>query len=287
MSLSLVSTISSTSTECAVTGGIENVKTGGVILIESELISFGDASVDGFLTLIRGIGGTTAVAHLGGKLVTLVGLTPIVDTINPNYVQETYGDSHSHQSYAADLTLGTRAGSSNSMNPKYDAAAMFNVFGNAMISTADYLAGVIGAYSITGTKATSYPAGAVLGQITDAVTDADGAFVAYVDGDGDVTKANAAFKAMCNNSTAGSGFDYGVDLYSPTHDGYLELAILKADLRMSHSVCFLSGSGAPTDGTTGATFAEIGSLYVRRDTGKLYINGGTKTSPAWKLVTSA
>lgn len=287
MSLSLVSLMSASQTEVEVTGGIANITSGGVIKVESEMMSFTCASNTGFLTLIRGIGGTSAVAHAAGKLVTLIGLTPVIDIVNPLYVQETYGDQHSHQSIASDLTLGTNAGSSDGSNPKYEAAAMFNLFGDSMISDADYMAGVIGAYSVTGVKATTYPAGAVLGQITDAVTDADGAFVAYVDGDGDVTKANAAFKAMSNNSTAGSGFSYGLDLFGAAHDGYLELAILKADIRMSKEVCILNGAGAPTDGVTGATFAEIGSIYIRRDTGKMYLDGGTKTSPTWKLVTSA
>lgn len=288
MSLSLVNQMSASQTECEVTGGIENVTSGGVIQIESELISFTAASNTAFLTLTRGIGGTSAVLHARGKLVTLIGTNPpVIETDQPFYVNQSYSSNHSNQSISADLTLGTRAGSSDGSNPKYEAAAMFNLFGDSMISDADYMAGVIGAYSITGAKATTYPAGAVLGQITDAVTEADGAFVAYVDGDGDVTKANAAFKAMSNNSTAGSGFTYGLDLFGASHDGYLELAILKADIRMSKEVCILNGSGAPTDGVTGATFAEIGSLYIRRDTGKLYINGGTKASPTWKLVTSA
>lgn len=51
--------------------------------------------------------------------------------------------------------------------------------------------------------------------------------------------------------------------------------------------------GAPvdyTDGTppaTGEAEAGIGSLCTRLDTGKLYVNGGTKAQPLWKLVTSA
>lgn len=52
-------------------------------------------------------------------------------------------------------------------------------------------------------------------------------------------------------------------------------------------------AGAPvdyTDGTppaTGEGVAPIGSLAIRKDTGKLYINGGTQAQPLWKLVTSA
>src|SRR5258708_26398731 len=105
---------------------------------------------------------------------------------------------------AADLTLDAAAGSGTSANPKYLAAAMFNLFGDVLTRVSNYLAGVIGAYSITGTKATTYPAGAVLGQITDGVTDVDGAFVAYIDGDSAQTKAGAAFTVRNNNSIGGS-----------------------------------------------------------------------------------
>jgi hypothetical protein len=47
------------------------------------------------------------------------------------------------------------------------------------------------------------------------------------------------------------------------------------------------GAGAPTDGVTGANVAGVGSRYTDTTAGKLYLNGGTKASPAWKIVTSA
>lgn len=235
MSLSLVNQVSASQTEIEVTGGIENVTSGGIIQIESEIISFTCASNTGFLTCVRGIGGTSAVVHARGKLVTLLGLTPVtVSTIDAFYVSQSYGANHSFQSIAADLTLGTNAGSADGSNPKYNAAAMFNLFGADMVSDADYLAGVIGAYSITGTKATTYPAGAVLGQITDGVTDADGAFVAYIDGDSSLTKARAAFTVMNNNSTGGSGFHWGLDLKGATHDGFPAVSFLDGEMRFSN-----------------------------------------------------
>lgn len=54
-----------------------------------------------------------------------------------------------------------------------------------------------------------------------------------------------------------------------------------------------TGAGAPvdyTDGTppaTGEAEAGIGSLYLDTTNGKIYVNGGTKAQPVWKLVTSA
>jgi hypothetical protein len=50
---------------------------------------------------------------------------------------------------------------------------------------------------------------------------------------------------------------------------------------------FIVGAGAPTDATTGANVAGIGSQYTDVTNANLYINGGTKASPVWKLVTRA
>jgi len=60
-------------------------------------------------------------------------------------------------------------------------------------------------------------------------------------------------------------------------------------LRLTFQVCAISGIANPVDGTSGdgAGFADIGSLYVQKTTGKHYVNGGTMASPVWKLVTSA
>lgn len=205
------------------------------------------------------------------------------------YTYPASAGAHSFQMLAADLTLEAGSGSSAGDNPKFLAAIMGNIIGATLTADANYLGGVIGAYSVTGTKATTYPAGAVLAQISDSVTEADGAVVAYIDGDSGVTTANAAFKAMANNSNAGSGFNYGLDLTSGSHDGFNALAILKADLRLTNDVCVLQGTAVPTDGTTGANFAGPGSMYIRvsGSNSNAYINCNTKASPTWKLVTRA
>lgn len=200
---------------------------------------------------------------------------------------ENYDGTDSFQPVWGDFSLDAAAGSSDGSDPSFLAAMMGNIMGGSLTADANYLAGVIGAYSITGTKATTYPAAGVLGIIMDTVTDCNGAFLAVIDGDTGVTKANAAYGVMSNNSTSGSGFNYGLDLYSPAHDSYLALAILKADIRMTNEVCIFNGAGAPVDGTTGANFAGPGSLYTRTSNGELYINTGSKVSPAWKIVTHA
>jgi hypothetical protein len=48
----------------------------------------------------------------------------------------------------------------------------------------------------------------------------------------------------------------------------------------------LYGAGAPT-ASTGANQAQTASLYTDTTNAKLYINGGTKAVPSWRIVTSA
>jgi len=61
----------------------------------------------------------------------------------------------------------------------------------------------------------------------------------------------------------------------------------------ANDIMVLSGSGAPVDYTdgdpaaTGEGVAGPGSIYLRTSNGKMYLNGGTKAEPLWKLVTSA
>jgi len=74
--------------------------------------------------------------------------------------------------------------------------------------------------------------------------------------------------------------------------GTLSYAVTAAIPQLPHSgaptdVIEMFGSGAPTNGTTGLGVAGIGSRYTDLAAGKMYINGAAKTSPAWKIVTSA
>ena len=46
----------------------------------------------------------------------------------------------------------------------------------------------------------------------------------------------------------------------------------------------LYGAGAPSDGVTGASTAQPGSLYIDTTNTKLYINTNTLASPTWTVV---
>lgn len=205
-----------------------------------------------------------------------------------------YAGAKSKQTVAADMNVAAGVGKAVAAGTAFIAAVMGNLIGDALTKTGNYLAGLIGHYTVTGAKATHYPAGAVLAGIGDGVTEADGCVVAYVDGDSALTKAGAALKVRCNNSTAGSGLDFGVDLQDAAHDGFLPVDAAfykKAPVRLPGDIVMLTGAGVPVDGVagTGAGVAGPGSLYFRTGAGSLYVNGGagTQASPVWKLVTQA
>src|SRR6478609_8495309 len=196
--------------------------------------------------------------------------------------QITYADPGSFQIDGADLTLDAGAGK-DKPDTAYLAPIMGNLWGTDLTKTGNYLGGIIGAYSITGTGGSTYPKGAVLAQITDGSTDADGAVVAYIDGDSAKTNAGAAFTVKNNNSTPGSGFNYGLDLYVPARDGYPAATPLVADIRLS-------------DGSTVTPTTLKRSITITIDGGGSVPSTGIKarwsspvacTVEAWSLVGDA
>lgn len=231
---------------------------------------------------------------------------PVIDNTNPWYtralaetaaaqgnvaITDDYDDTSSHQPVAADLNVAAGAGTSDQGDTAFIAAMMGNVLGEDLTKTHNYLGGVVGAYSVTGTKATEMQTGAVVGIVMDGVTEADGAVVAVLDGSDPSaqTNATAAFAARGNNNHADSGFDYGLDLYDAGRssevltDG-LPLKIVKADIRTASQAVIMTSAGAPSNGTTGDGFAGTGSLYIDTTNGVLYINTGAIDNPTWVLV---
>lgn len=272
-------------------------------VIGSEIVivaanSFADADHNGTyrLALERGMYGTSPTTHSADDEITPITLAYADGTDGNGGIElaPTYEEAgHSFQTVAADLNLGPDVGGSGT-NPKFLAAVMGNVLGDELTKDGAYVAGVIGADSVTGNKETDYQKGAVLGVIMDGVTEADAAVVAVIDGSDPsaTTRANAAFAARMNNNDAGSGVDYGLDLYDPGRGADysdpgagLPFAIAKAIVRTPSQVCILEGAGAPVDGTTGDNFAAKGSLYIDTAAGEAYINTGTITAPVWKGIT--
>jgi hypothetical protein len=200
---------------------------------------------------------------------------------------EEYDSAGSFQVFPVDLTLGASAGAA---DPDTDflAPIMGNVLGADLTKAGNYIAGLIGAYSITGVRGSSYPLAAVMGIVMDGADDLDAAVLAVLDGDsGASTKARAAFAVMNNNSTASNKFSFGLDLASDARDGYLAVAYATADIRLAKKNVIISGSGAPSAGAGVA--APVGSLFVRSDPADadtvLYVKHGAMDT-AWTPLTS-
>lgn len=202
------------------------------------------------------------------------------------------GQDHSFQPVAIDLELAAAAGSNTGTNPKFLAPIMGNVLGDTLARIANYIGGLIGAYSITTSNASEYPTGAVLGVLMDGAQDADSIIHAHIDGSDPsaATNANAAFGVSQANAHASTGVNYGLDLLGAATayitDGKA-FRVIKALLRSPHNVCILEGDGVPVDGTTGDNFAGPGSFYIDYTNANVYIQTSAITTPVWKLVTRA
>lgn len=178
-------------------------------------------------------------------------------------------------------------GSSTAAAPSSAQGVAGQVYGTAnMTSTATYYIGTMGRYLMTGTNASTFAKAGVMGVIGDSTTTADAAVMAWMDGDGGTTTARAGFGIGMTQSTAASGFDYGMDLklQDAVGGGGSIQPYKKAEMRLSNDVVLMTGSAAPVNGTTGDNFAGPGSLYVATSTGVLYINTGSISNPTWVVV---
>jgi len=174
----------------------------------------------------------------------------------------------------------------------------FSVFGRvqcgapfsvAPSTTFNHMAGTVGEFAVIGTYANNGLMAGVMGIINTNTLSGDAAVMAFMDGDSGLTTARCAFGVAMAQTTAGSGFEYGLDLkmQDPVADGGGPSSITpyqKANIRMEDDVVVMVDAGAPVNGTTGDNFAGTGSLYVDSTAGKLYINTGAITSPTWVVV---
>ena len=202
-----------------------------------------------------------------------------------NVTGKSFG-TKSIQSLSGDMNLAANAGKTG--DTAFLAGVMGNLFGDTLTKTGNYLGGVIGFYSVTGAGASTFPTGAVLAGIGDGSTDADGAVVAFIDGDSTQTKAGAAFKVMNNNSVPGSGFNYGVDLSAASHDGFPAVAYLKGEARLSNGQEIYTGSASTRDAVRAQAGSQgaVGSLYLS-SAGKAYLKVANAGATAdWERVTT-
>lgn len=180
-------------------------------------------------------------------------------------------------------------GSSTNTSPSSAQGLAGQVFGSGnQTATATYYIGVMGRYLMTGTNASTFPKVGVMGVIGNVTTTGDAAVMAFMDGDGGTTTARCGYGIGMTQSTAASGFDYGMDLtFQDTGVPSSTQPYKKAPVRLDNDVVVMTGAGAPVDGTTGDNYAGPGSLYVDITGANLYVQAGTISSPVWKLVTRA
>ena len=136
------------------------------------------------------------------------------------------------------LNVASTFGSNSSAEPASAQAIRGRVTGANLTKTRNYVTGVTGQYLITGTNASEFIKAGVLGVVGDQTTTADGAVVAYLDGDGGLTTANAAYAVSMKNSTPNSGFNYGLDLQfiSLNLGGVTTSTFKQADIRFNNGV---------------------------------------------------
>ena len=156
----------------------------------------------------------------------------------------------------------------------------------------NHMAGVVGNFAVIGTYSNNGLMAGVMGIINTNTLSGDAAVMAFMAGDSGVTTARAAFGVAMAQTTAGSGFEFGIDLkmQDPVLDGGGPSSVIpytKANIRMEDDVVVMVNTGVPTDGTTGDNFAGPGSMYIDSTAANLYIQTGLITSPVWKLVTRA
>ena len=238
--------------------------------------------------------GPVRAGYQGGNANAQQPLTPI--TINSGGVIPVNEGTATSGFYARVMpTVGF--GSSDYQNPG-EALAVFGrvqtgaPFAAVPTTTHNYMAGVAGEFAVIGTYANTALMAGVIGIINTNTLSGDAAVMAFMDGDAGVTTCRSAFGVAMAQTTAGSGFEYGLDLkmQDPVLDGGGPSGVIpytKANIRMEDDVVVMVATGAPADGTTGDNFAGPGSMYIDSTGANLYIQTGAITSPVWKLVTRA
>ena len=207
------------------------------------------------------------------------------------------------------LTVSSAFGSSDPNSPASAQGLRGRITGTNLTGNSNYLTGVTGQYLITGTNASDFIKAGVLGVVGDQTTTADAAVVAYLDGDGGLTTAAAAYGVSMKNSTGGSGFDYGLDLqWIDLGLVGLDVPFKQADIRFNNGVELVANtanavsinanvtvgivvkstaalySALPSATTTGAgsrAFITDGNLVAAGNFGALVTGSGANNVPVY------
>jgi hypothetical protein len=226
-----------------------------------------------------------ANTHFTGPVLSENGF--IVGTDSQPYVTVTGADTATpHAGVISTINPVSPFGSSTNTAPSSAQGVKGQVYGSNLTATANYYMGVMGRYLVTGSNASTFPKVGVLGVVGDTTTTADAAVMAFLDGDGGLTTANAGFGISMTNSTGGSGFNYGMDLSmlntgAPSSLKAYKIAQIRLAKDASNGNVVIKVVTSVVDGT--ASSLGIGSLGLDSTAGKLFV---VDASGNWQVVTS-
>ena len=224
--------------------------------------------------------GPVRAGYQGGTAAAQQPLTPT--TINTGEVIEVDQGTGAYGFYArVEPTVGF--GSSAYATPG-EAYGMFGrtqsgaPFATVPSTNFNHMAGVVGNFAVIGTYANNGLMAGVMGIINTNTLSGDAAVMAFMAGDSGVTTARAAFGVAMAQTTAGSGFEFGIDLkmQDPVADAGGPSGVIPyktAEIRLAND-----GAAAPvvikvgnfTDGA--ASGVGKGSLGIYSTDGLLFVS---------------
>ena len=183
----------------------------------------------------------------------------------------------SFQPIWGDLTYVGAAGGTST----YHAGVMGNFMGDTLSNAgSDIHAGVVGKYSVTTSDALTGAKAGLVGEVETSVGDA--AVMAVLGGDTSAITPGAAYGVVYLNSTAGSHFNYGLDLYHAATTDYGAPSAVDygtADIRLSSGVKISTGLIAAIPATCTA-----GDIYIATDGGDDGIIRACEATDDWDSV---
>ena len=201
----------------------------------------------------------------------------IIDSPGP-----TFSGASSRQTVQADAIFSSFTGG-------YGAGVMGNAVSGTIGAGDSIIGGLIGKYNLADSSPSDHPQGAVIGEIGEDVgttTLPDGAFVAVLGGDTAAVDAGAAYTVRYLNSTAGSQFNYGLDLSGAAIDSYLAVSYGTADIRLQNAETIDNASNgvvaitSPSTTFSGDITVTGDDVFMTTNTlGALLVGDGTNYNP--------
>src|SRR3989338_5619517 len=201
----------------------------------------------------------------------------IIDSPGP-----TFSGASSRQTVQADAIFS-------SFTCGYGAGVMGNAVSGTIGDGNSIIGGLIGKYNLADSSPSDHPQGAVIGEIGESVgttTNPTGAFIAVLGGDLVEVDAGAAYTVRYLNSTAGSQFNYGLDLSGAAIDSYLAVSYATADIRLQNAETIDNASNgvvaitSPSTTFSGDITVTGDDIFMTTNTlGALLVGDGTNYNP--------